>query len=298
MVPTLGGNNGDVSTITDSGLVLGFAETAEHDATCVAPQVLGFEAFLWNPEGGEVRVLRPLAGDTVTGAFGLNRYGDAAGASGICGGGLTATSALHAVVWKNGMPINLGSFGGSYGHLANAINNQFRVVGLSDFPGDTVFHGFLWTESKGMQDLGTLPGDISSVANDINDGAQIAMQSCDQNFNCRAAIWQNGVMTDLNALIPAASPLFLVSAASINSRGQIAGAALDQSTGAMVPFLATPCGSGQTDKQGCEDVAGSPSSAVATTVKRPDVIIPWNIRAQLRQRNGMGRPETGIMNQQ
>jgi hypothetical protein len=42
---TLGGNNNDVNTISNHGRVLAFAETAVHDPTCIAPQVLGFEAF-------------------------------------------------------------------------------------------------------------------------------------------------------------------------------------------------------------------------------------------------------------
>jgi hypothetical protein len=42
--------------------------------------------------------------------------------------------------------------------------------------------------------------------------------------NLRALLWQNGVMTDLNALIPANSGLYLQFASEgINSRGEIAG---------------------------------------------------------------------------
>src|SRR5260370_13707661 len=35
------------------------------------------------------------------------------------------------------------------------------------------FHGFLWTEATGMQDLGTLPGQHISLALGINDRSQI-----------------------------------------------------------------------------------------------------------------------------
>jgi len=240
LVPTLGGNNGDVSTITNTGLVLGFAETATRDDTCIAPEVLGFAAFLWDPDQNEIRALRPLSGDTVTGAFGLNEHGDAAGTSGICGRGLVATSALHAVLWKNGLPIDLGSFGGSYANLANSINNLDQVVGVSDLIGDTTAHAFLWTENQGIQDLGTLLGHFSSAGNDINDNGQVVGQSCDVNFNCRAVIWEHGAITDLNTLISPGSTLFLLVANSINSRGQIVGQAFDQSSGNIVPFLATP----------------------------------------------------------
>jgi hypothetical protein len=38
-----------------------------------------------------------------------------------------------------------------------------------------------------------------------------------------AVLWENGRMTNLNTIIPAGSPLFLMEALSINDRGQIAG---------------------------------------------------------------------------
>jgi probable HAF family extracellular repeat protein len=289
LVPTLGGNNGDVSGINDAGLVLGFAETAVPDATCIAPQVLGTKAFEWDPDDNTIRVLPPLPGDTVTAALAMNQRGDAVGASGICGFGLALTSALHAVVWRNGLPTDLGSFGGSYGNLANSINSHGQVVGQSDLAGDAVTHGFLWTEDRGIQDLGTLTGDVSSIAGAINDHGQIAMQSCDTNFNCRAAIWQDGVMTDLNTLIPAESTLFLLFASSINSHGQIVGAALDQSTGATVPFLATPCYGDNADNEECEHAA----QRAASTSDQPKVILPEQIRKQLQQRLGYGRFRMG-----
>jgi hypothetical protein len=47
----------------------------------------------------------------------------------------------------------------------------------------------------------------------------------------RGRTWQNGVMTDLNTLIPAASPLFLLFATAINSHGEIAGFGVQKSTG-------------------------------------------------------------------
>jgi probable HAF family extracellular repeat protein len=286
LVPTLGGNNGDVSTITNAGLVLGFAETADHDVTCVTPQVLGFKAFVWDPDQRQIRVFPPLPGDTATAAFAVNKHGDVAGSSGICGGGVVPESSLHAVMWRNGLPTDLGSLGGSFSIAAFSINNYGRVVGASDLSGDATAHGFLWTDGQGMQDLGTLPGDFLSLANAINDDDQIAMESCDVNFNCRAAIWQNGVMTDLNTLIPPGSTLFLLLANSINSRGQIVGAALDQSTGNIVPFLATPN----------ENASSRGSASVAQVVANltPKGTLPINVRDQIRKHLRFGRFRAGF----
>jgi len=47
-------------------------------------------------------------------------------------------------------------------------------------------------------------------------------------------------MTDLNDLIANDSPLVLINASAINARGQIAGLALQPSTGELPAFLATP----------------------------------------------------------
>lgn len=60
-------------------------------------------------------------------------------------------------------------------------------------------------------------------------------------FNPRAFLRQNGVMTDLNTLIPANSPLHLLLACSINSSGQIVGLAVT-SGGELHGYLATPSG--------------------------------------------------------
>jgi probable HAF family extracellular repeat protein len=49
-----------------------------------------------------------------------------------------------------------------------------------------------------MTDLDTLPGDVFSVAFSINNKSQVVGESCDANFNCRAFLWQNGLMVDLN----------------------------------------------------------------------------------------------------
>lgn len=288
-VPTLGGNNGDVSTINDRGLVLGFAETANPDPTCVAPQVLGHEAFIWDPGKNDIHRLPPLTGDSATAAFDINNRGQAIGYSGGCGGGLTDFhKAYHAVRWQDGIPTDLGKLGGTLA-TAFGINNRGQVAGLSTLPGDTVFHTFLWDEEGGMRDLGTLPGDTNSSSGNINDEGQVPIQSCDATLsNCRAAIWQDGTMTDLNTLIPPASALFLTSANWINSRGEIVGTAVDQSNGTNVPFLAVPCDEKHGEDEGCKDFAVGTSVVLDKTSERPKVVLPDDIRQQFRQRLRIG----------
>jgi len=236
LIPTLGGNNGDVATITNSGEILAaFGETSFHDPTCIAPQVLQVEAYLLNK--GRIQVLPPLPGDSDTVAFNLNDDGQAVGASGICGS-LSPSSLLHAVMWEDGKPVYLGSLGGVMGNVAFFNNSHGQVIGASDLPGDVTSHAFLWQKGV-MTDLGTLVGDFSSVGSSINDNGQIVGQSCDVSFNCRAVIWRDGVMTDLNALTAGGS-LYLINANSINARGEIVGQAFDSATGDTPAFLAIP----------------------------------------------------------
>jgi probable HAF family extracellular repeat protein len=158
----------------------------------------------------------------------------------------------HALIWQNGTATDLGSLGGTFSGAA-AINNQNQVVGNSNLPGDATFHAFLWQKGV-MADLGTLPGHSLSSAFGINNQSQIVGQSC-SDVECRGFLWQGNVMTDLNDLIPADSSLFLFEPISINSRGQIAGAALDTNTLEVRAFLATP----SSDSTGKAATAGASS---------------------------------------
>jgi len=64
----------------------------------------------------------------------------------------------------------------------------------------------------------------------INDKGQIVGDSCDVSFSCRAFLWQDGTMTELNNLVHDRNAPFLENANSINSRGQIAGKTTVQGT--------------------------------------------------------------------
>jgi probable HAF family extracellular repeat protein len=133
-----------------------------------------------------------------------------------------------------------------------------------------------------MTDLGTLPGDVSSAAFDINEKGQVVGFSCDINFNCRAFLWEKGVMTDLNTLLAPGSSLYLTFGGGINDFGEIAGSAFDPNTGESPAFLAIPCDERHADDRDCQDAAQS-----AIGVERSKVVLPENGREHLR-RFGMG----------
>ncbi len=246
-LPTLGGENGYAAGMNNRGQVVGWAETPKHDSTCVLPQVRQFEGVIWGPGKNQVQILPPYNDDPDSAATSINNEGQVVGVSGICQNSVGDLSAKHAVLWQDGKVIDIGNLGGSAWNTPGAINDRGEVVGFSDLPGDQNganfnAEAFLWKKNGGIQNLGTLPGDTISEATGINNEGQIVGLSCvDATFaNCRAFLWQNGVMTDLNALVSNSSSLLLYYANDINSFGQIAGQAIDTNTGVAYAFLGIP----------------------------------------------------------
>jgi probable HAF family extracellular repeat protein len=274
-LPTLpDGNSAIAVTINARGQLVGWADTATIDKTCVPPQQRRFAAVMWGPKPSQVHTLPPLPGDTVGLAMGINDLGQAVGTSGDC-----ASTALfpfpfgpHAVLWDNGTPIDLGNVGGAGGSTAAAINNRTEVVGGSFFP-DGTLHTFLWTRQTGrMVDLGTVKNMPVAAPGGINNSGQIAGLACDPASNtCLAYVSQGNVLTDLNDLIPADSTLYLASAYGINDAGEIAGQAMEKKTGEMHAFLAVPI----------RDGGHSGSLSVAAQTVTSPMPLPENVRKLL-----------------
>jgi probable HAF family extracellular repeat protein len=262
MLPLLGGNNGQVSIINSRGEVAGTAETGDTDPACppvagingTGPQVLDYEPVVWGPKPGSMRTLGLLRGDTVGMALWINDHGEAVGFTSTCGTGLLPPFAAgaHAVVWDAaGMPRDLGNLGGTFnpaalgvGNIGFAINNAGQVTGVSALPGSTATHAFFWTTRDGMRDLGALPGDAMSAGLGMNDAGDVVGSSIDGDLatgSPRAVIWRaGGAIADLNALVPADSPLYLLTAFGINTAGAITGFGFDPVTASVHAFLATP----------------------------------------------------------
>jgi probable HAF family extracellular repeat protein len=241
-----GGNNSQSTQVNNFGLVSGVAETGTRAASCPPPQVMDFRPVLW--WGLRLfRVLPLYGGDTEGMATWLNNRGEAVGASGDCSAfdgryGLPLQP-RHALLWRQGRTINLGSLGGEFNNAAFAINDLTEVVGASDLAGDTASdgtqHAFLWRRGT-MTDLGVLPGDQVSAALGINDRGQVTGVSLDADGHQRAFLWQDGTMFDLNDLIAADSGLYLLHGFGINDAGKIVGMAIRLSSGEVHAFLATP----------------------------------------------------------
>jgi probable HAF family extracellular repeat protein len=182
----------------------------------------------------------------------INDAGHIVGGSGDCiafaPGPGNSLQPLHAFLWEAGRVVDLGNLGGRgllSGHFAHMINNNDEVVGSSDLAGDKSTHAFRWTKIAGMQDLGTLDGDVLSIGLGLNDSGVATGISANADFSMfRAFLWRGGVMMDLNKLIPATSSLYLLTACSINARGEIIGFAVD-AAGDLHAYLAAPLTAGE-----------------------------------------------------
>jgi probable HAF family extracellular repeat protein len=248
-LPTLGGHHGFAAALNNRGQVVGWAETPVHDPTCTGVQVLQFRGVVWEPKKNEIktRELVPFSMDATSAATAINDRGEAVGISGDCDQAVGRFSARHAVLWsKNGKVTEIPNLGGVTWHTPMDINEAGDVVGFSnpagpgDPEGEFISHAFLWRNGSAKAvDLGTLPGDLFSEAFAINERGQVVGVSFGGASGSRAFLWQNGVMTNMNDLVPGNLDV-LLSAQDINDDGQITGRLRDHVTGETLAFVATP----------------------------------------------------------
>jgi probable HAF family extracellular repeat protein len=207
-------------------------------------------AFLWTSSDGMT-----LFGDSwpITGANGVSNTGQIVGQDAT---NLLFTFGLgHATSWKGGVATDLGTLGGGadvadFSSSANGVNDLGQVVGWSDtapFSSDSSIRAVLWTESGGILDLGTLPGDTLSSASNINffgkvigsSGNTLGFQGNGITVIGRPFIWSlNSGMRDLNTLIRGNRGWVLNLASGINVWGQIIGEGV--LNGQPHGFLLTP----------------------------------------------------------
>ncbi len=270
-LPTLGGNNDQANDVNDRGQISGDSEIATQDPSCNPPQVFDFLGVIWQPDG-KITTLPPYPGDTVSYAYTLNQSGrNAVGNSGSC-----AAATAHAVLWKNGSPINLGSLGGSV-NVALDINNRGQIIGNSDLSGNTATHTFLWQHGT-MSDLGTLPGDVASFAGGINDEGQVVGESCNASGSCRGYLWQHGTMYDLNTLVPQSKNLNIPFGSNINDSGEITGATVNTS-GVESAIVLIPRGSAHVLRNGMSAYKVTTPKNMPMRLRNPGARF-WDLRSK------------------
>lgn len=126
----------------------------------------------------------------------------------------------QAFLWENGTMRELGSLGSNQRRTtAFAINDAGQVVGAY-LDADWKFHAFHW-ENGVMQNLYT-PYAGQSEAKDINNRGQVvgSVGGGSRPYTVQyAALWQDGVLFDLNDYVE--DGVFLQSAYAVNEHGQI-----------------------------------------------------------------------------
>ena len=230
-LPTLGGTNGFATGTNNYGETVGWAENTVRDPTCVLPQVLQFKPVVWGPDRDDIRALPLIGTDGSGAATALNDRGQIVGLSGDCDNAVGAGSAKHAVLWDNGVAIELvNPYGAAapYWNTPMMINEHGDVVGFAGVPNDpqgAKTKAFLWTIRDGWVWLPFLPGDVTSTASSINNRGVIVGYSSNAANVTYPWVRIDGKTWNLNDLIEPGSgitgPIFL--AFDINDRGEISG---------------------------------------------------------------------------
>jgi probable HAF family extracellular repeat protein len=224
-----GGNESIAWGINETGDVAGqWSAAGPRSAT---------HASIWSR--GARRELRTIAGDASVG-YAIGKHLEVVGSSTVAAGDLR----FHAVLWDGDDVRDLGTLGGpnsaaraiTSGRWPDAGFETTFIVGWSHAAGGSE-HAFVWNRGA-MHDLGTLPGDVRSGAQDVNGRGVIVGYSGDRGGVSRAVMWPaRTTILDLNTLLPADSGWQLWTAYAINDRGQVAGMGMHR--GRQRAFLLT-----------------------------------------------------------
>jgi probable HAF family extracellular repeat protein len=163
--------------LTDLGVLPGDTSSEPTDIN-ESRQIVGFStgpngdrAFVWDAAGG-IREVGDLPGGAVSShANGINDAGQ------IVGWSVTWNNARHAFLFTPGAGQGMRDLGdlpgGADFSWAADINSSGHVVGTS--MATQTWHAFLWTNGRGLVDLGALAlgESVQSEANAINDSGQI-----------------------------------------------------------------------------------------------------------------------------
>lgn len=170
--------------------------------------------FVWSD--GVFTALLPMPGQANALAFDISDTGLVAGYSGF------STAPDKAVVWSNGQPQSLGTFGGAWS-AASGVSSSGLVAGWAQVEQTSNrFHGLVF-DGKAVHDVGLLLGGVVTQLADVNaDGVAVGIgQTVEGHFHAIMVDPLDG-MLDLGTLGGATSEAEAISDAGyITGRAQI-----------------------------------------------------------------------------
>jgi probable HAF family extracellular repeat protein len=225
-IPTLGGSESRASDINASGQIVGRARIPDNNE----------HAFLY--ENGQMLDLGTLGGST-SWANSINASGQ------IVGGSHLPDGRWRAYRYSNGVMVGLPTLGAGETSWSVSFHNNDagQIVGWSEITnqgnclGFHLLHGFVYSNGQ-TTDVGTLGGSCSLAAG-INDLGHVVGWAYTAEDRQHAFYYRDGMMQDLNNLIPAGSGWELTYATAINDAEQIVGWGLINGQGPHA-FLLTP----------------------------------------------------------
>ena len=154
-------------------------------------------------------------------------------------GQVVGTSAGQAFMFSDNVMTGLGSLGGN--SYAYAINSSGEAAGQSYLSDGLTSHAVLFKDGNvidvnpvGKQSYITALNDSGDAVGTCYDGSNST------NSSSRAFLWENGVATDLNDLIPSDSGVTLVGAQGINNLGEILAYSSTSFRPSLLPAHASP----------------------------------------------------------
>ena len=239
------------SAINDHGHIVG---AIDDDSSLI------YDGILW--ANGSRTALGDLGGGSARPAD-INNAGQVVGTSNTS----VELGQPRAFLWQNGAMIDLGLLeAADEDSGANAINANGVIVGTSGRVDDATgvnYRAFVY-ENGTMRAI-PVPS-FEAYASDINDAGVVVgiMRTSGAASPYHAWIYVDGVVTNLNSLIPSGSGLHLAYANAINNNGQITGLAYD-AQGRAHGYLLTPCSSS------CDPPPPPPPPPVVPTISIDDV---------------------------
>jgi probable HAF family extracellular repeat protein len=207
MVTDLGAiaDSSQADHINEHGWISGGSQNGLIDPLTGLPELVG---ALWTDEGEMIK-LGTLEGGYESYATGVNDSGQAAGfASNLISDPFFGTQ-TRTFFWEKGVMTDVGTLGGpdSQPFVNIAINETGQVVGSSftnstsnPVTGFPTTDPFLWTKAGGMQDLGTLGGNLGGPEFVNNRGQVVGFSNVEGDLSAHPFLWEKGVLTDLGTL--------------------------------------------------------------------------------------------------